>query len=374
MRRNAILCLTIFTFATICLASDLQVTQPNAASVWKTAQTYVIQWARTDSMDRYVKIDLIRESGAGQNIVRRTENDGTHRWQIPGHVEPGRYKIRVQTLDRNDGDESDLFDIERLSISGPEKKAVMVLTRGVSLESPNGGESWAIDTNRRIEWTYTGVSGPVILELWKGSFPAGTIARDIPVAQRSYLWHVGHHERGTAPAGAGYSIKIKTTEAGTDYDDDSDNPFSLAPSPSGGSSTPSMPNCDLKYEIKRMQAKKNSGPPLPPFVIEYLIGVSFDLILECRSDSTETAGAGTSPSPMNVVVKMELVDMATGRTFKTEERTFMLGGSTTRTIEFIARKVDTHRYKFILKIDPENIVRESNEGNNNLEREIVVRR
>ena len=271
MRRNAILCLTIFTFAAICLASDLQVTQPNAASVWKTAQTYVIQWARTDSMDRYVKIDLIRESGAGQNIVRRTENDGTHRWQIPGHVEPGRYKIRVQTLDRNDGDESDLFDIERLSISGPEKKAVMVLTRG-------------------------------------------------------------------------------------------------------GSSTPSIPNCDLKYEIKRIQAKKNSGPPLPPFVIEYLIGVSFDLILECRSDSTETAGAGTSPSPMNVVVKMELVDMATGRTFKTEERTFMLGGSTTRTIEFIARKVDTHRYKFILKIDPENIVRESNEGNNNLEREIVVRR
>jgi len=80
----------------------------------------------------------------------------------------------------------------------------------LALTSPNGGESWGIDTLQDITWTTAGLSGNIRLELWKADKKLSTIATDIPIINRKYTWAVGQKSVEPVPAGNDYKVKIIT--------------------------------------------------------------------------------------------------------------------------------------------------------------------
>lgn len=92
--------------------------------------------------------------------------------------------------------------------------------------SPNGGETWSIGASHDINWSTTGVVGNVKIALYKDGSPVGVIANDVDSSLGTYSWTAGSHSGGTAPAGTGYTIRIK--EIGTSVSDTSDTSFTLS--------------------------------------------------------------------------------------------------------------------------------------------------
>jgi hypothetical protein len=86
--------------------------------------------------------------------------------------------------------------------------------QSLKIVSPNGGETWNLESTQVISWTYTGMPDGtrVKLLLFLNGSPGGTIAPDLPVGQKTYAWKVGALEGGTAAAAAdGYKVRIKAT-------------------------------------------------------------------------------------------------------------------------------------------------------------------
>jgi hypothetical protein len=82
----------------------------------------------------------------------------------------------------------------------------------MTIVSPNGGETWNLESTQVISWTYTGMPDGtrVKLLLFLNGSPGGTIAPDLPVGQKTYSWNVGALQGGGQAAAAdGYKVRIK---------------------------------------------------------------------------------------------------------------------------------------------------------------------
>jgi hypothetical protein len=98
----------------------------------------------------------------------------------------------------------------------------------LTVVSPNGGETWKLDASQIISWTYAGMPDGtrVKLLLFLNGSPAGTIAGNLPVGQKSYAWKVGALEGGgTAAAADGYKVRIKAVSQ--DWFDQSNGTFKI---------------------------------------------------------------------------------------------------------------------------------------------------
>jgi hypothetical protein len=81
----------------------------------------------------------------------------------------------------------------------------------LTVNSPNGGESWVLGSTQNITWTNT-CGKTVKLILRKGGLKVGNIATSLPASQTAYSWHVGDYQGGTAGTGTNYKIVIKTMD------------------------------------------------------------------------------------------------------------------------------------------------------------------
>ena len=90
--------------------------------------------------------------------------------------------------------------------------------------SPNGGESWVSGSQHAITWNANGYGGTVRLILFKNAGKIGQITASLPASQGSYLWTVGVHQGGTAPAGTLYAIRLLAADGTEDF---SDGPFAI---------------------------------------------------------------------------------------------------------------------------------------------------
>ena len=81
-------------------------------------------------------------------------------------------------------------------------------TAPLTLLQPNGSENLRSGKETLITWSAPGLAGSILLELLKGEQVVGPIAQ-VPAAQSGFLWNVGSWEGGTAPAGAGYRLRIR---------------------------------------------------------------------------------------------------------------------------------------------------------------------
>ncbi len=123
---------------------------------------------------------------------------------------------------------------------GMRMKAIRPIASSVTVLAPNGEENWVLGSVQNITWSSVNVTANITIELLQNDVPVGIIAESIPVDAGSYAWTVGRHSGGTAAAGTGYCIQIRTVDE--NCSDKSDAVFTIQPpsltvvSPNGGES------------------------------------------------------------------------------------------------------------------------------------------
>lgn len=397
------------------------VTNPNAAAKWIKGRNYVIAWDKSGEMTMQVKIILFRADKEVLVIADSTDNDGAHLWTVPADLIPGKYTIHVLTPDESVSDDSDDFQIEsapaiesmRPGIAGTAKK----VPPQVKIINPNGGESWTVGTEEEITWEYSGLSGNVNLMLFKKNKEGGVvqivnIARDIPVNSRSYTWKVGKLASGTVRPYEMFSVEIQTPDR--KYKDQSDLTFSVVyPSQkaipkstsekkdqeqTGGTSTGgaadkkttegsnfgvarnTADSASTKEEKKKETAPTYVSPipdlrcligevelktaPLifPPGAIARKAEIHFSL----RYDTS-----GKEEIAPKFKIRMMLVDTKNNKVIKSDEGTVVTLPSNKWISSYskVYEKLLKGPYTFIVLIDPDNEIRESNEDHNKREKQ-----
>jgi hypothetical protein len=135
------------------ISNDLTIVTPNGGENWLTNTTQQIAW--TDDILGDVRIDLYKAGVFNSTIVAATASNGSYGWDIPGSVTTGSdYKIRINSVDN-----PVLFDLSNGSFT--------IFTGGISVSSPNGGESWQAGETRAITWA-DNISENVTIDLYKG--------------------------------------------------------------------------------------------------------------------------------------------------------------------------------------------------------------
>lgn len=95
------------------------------------------------------------------------------------------------------------------------------------LNSPNGGESWRLNSKKFITWDTT-YPNLIRITLWQNGIKKGTVASDLDPTTGSYEWAVGEYQGGKAGIGGGYKIRIKGQDGGPmDESEDSFTIFGL---------------------------------------------------------------------------------------------------------------------------------------------------
>jgi hypothetical protein len=103
--------------------------------------------------------------------------------------------------------------------------ASMIPGASLTLIQPNGGELCLGQENFQIQWTAVGIDEKIKLVLFRNDVWIASIVENLNSAGSPYFWKVGQYIGGTALAGAGYKIRIRTMSNG--IDDYSDAPFAL---------------------------------------------------------------------------------------------------------------------------------------------------
>ncbi len=92
----------------------------------------------------------------------------------------------------------------------------------ISVTSPNGGESWHLDTDHAITWANSGATGNVKIELFKNRSLVRTLNASCAVSAGSWTWHIPWNEA----MADGYRIKVTSLDD-TALNDLSDADFTI---------------------------------------------------------------------------------------------------------------------------------------------------
>jgi surfactin synthase thioesterase subunit len=200
--------------------NELIVVTPNGGESWLTSSTQDITW--TDDISGDVKIDLYKAGVFDSEVVEATRSDGTYSWTIPATVATGTdYKIRITSVDQ-----PVLYDESDANFT--------IFTGGITVTSPNGGESWQAGTLQIITWT-DNISEEVTIDLYKGGVFHSAISTPTP-SDGSFDWTIPF----TQESGSDYTVKITSADNPTTVFDFSDSNFTIVAnqvtvtSPNGG--------------------------------------------------------------------------------------------------------------------------------------------
>jgi len=117
--------------------------------------------------------------------------------------------------------------------------SVSLYSQSITVISPNGGESWDIDSTKTIKWDSTGVSGNVIIKLLKGADMLGSIAWNISNTG-SYNWTINNISGTLIQPGSDYKVLVRSFDDHS-IEDQSNSNFSIT-SNIPGSITVKSPN------------------------------------------------------------------------------------------------------------------------------------
>jgi len=142
--------------------ATLEVTSPNGGESLTIGTTHDITWTSTGMENvESVMIEYSHDNGESwTTVVPGTAHNGTggsYTWTIPD-TPSETCLVRITDLSSDEGasDVSDaVFSIEPAPF--------------ITVISPNGGEQWQTGTTYAINWTYSGITGNVVIDLYRGT-------------------------------------------------------------------------------------------------------------------------------------------------------------------------------------------------------------
>jgi len=200
---------------------DIIVTIPNGGESWPAGTSRSITW--TDNISEYVSIELYKGGSYYYTVIDSTPSDVHHLWDIPDTAQGGGdYKIKITSVVN-----SNIFDFSDDDFT--------IISKIITVASPNGGENIPAGTSVAITWT-DNISEYVSIDLFKGGFYYYTVIDSTP-SDAHYTWYVPDTTQGAED----YKIKI-TSVINSSIFDISDGDFTITgniitiTSPNGGES------------------------------------------------------------------------------------------------------------------------------------------
>jgi YD repeat-containing protein len=196
---------------------------------------------------------------------------------------------------------------------------------GITVTSPDGGETWGAGTSKTIHWTYSGNPGSAVkIELIKGGLLNSVITPATPIGNAvtgAYTWMIATDQI----PGNDYQIKVTST-SNTVYSDTSNDNFAIGPvanitvtSPNAGEQWPAGTTKTLRWTY--------SGNVGPSVRIELLKGGVLDRLIT-DGVSLGTGGVGTYnwQIPFEQTVgndyKIKVTSMSNGALINTSSNNF----------------------------------------------------
>jgi hypothetical protein len=194
------------------------VVSPNEAETWSAGSTLTIRWRCIGNPGSLVKIELLKGGVVNRTITQlASTSSGYRNWKIPSTQTSGsNYKIRITS--RSNGSYTDTSD-NNFTILGPPPPSITVV-------SPNGGDTWMVGSNQRIQWSYSGgLRGFVKVELLKGGVVNRTMTSFASIGSGgngSYNWMIPSNQ----VSGSDYRIRVTSRLNGA-YTDTSNSDFRI---------------------------------------------------------------------------------------------------------------------------------------------------
>jgi hypothetical protein len=137
--------------AAFSLLPALTLTAPNGGEVWPIGSTQTIRWS-SSGITGVVTIELSRNGGTTWTpLVANTANDGSQSWVVTG---PATTQARIRVKSVLDAGAIDTSD-SNVTLGGG----------SITVQAPDGGESWPIGSTQTIRWSSSGLTGNVKIEL-----------------------------------------------------------------------------------------------------------------------------------------------------------------------------------------------------------------
>ncbi len=198
----------------------IEVTSPRSSSRWGSPSTKTITWRHPGTMDPNVRILLRDETGGSSRgtIIGSTPNDGSFEWPILAGLEPGRYMVRITTIDGLVTDDSSPFEIFRVPTATLPENNVLESRRVIpgntqpviSVVYPNGGEVLMRGGRCEIRWECVDGFNPPRIKIQKGGrtvkeYPPSRIFSLRTRAGYSWTWMIP----GDLAPGSDYKVRIE---------------------------------------------------------------------------------------------------------------------------------------------------------------------
>jgi len=192
----------------------LTILYPNDPGIiFETTTDYAITWLSTNTVGKFVKLELYKGDVLKRMIAENIKNDRSHNWTVPPNLETGSdYKIKISSsADSSIYDFSDNYfiiqQISRLLIAHPDSAGIV----------------WNTGKRNTIFWYSFGDVGPyVLIELYRNDV-FDKIINYSADNSGTYTWTVPEDQTPDS----NYTIKITSTALSTVFDF-SDNPFTIS--------------------------------------------------------------------------------------------------------------------------------------------------
>ncbi len=128
----------------------ITVTSPNGGETWTKGSLVVINWTSSNiPADHNILTIRLRSSvGREYNLHSYTPNDGVEKVIVPDSLMSGNYTLEIKTIVNG----TTVFDA-----SDSYFKIVDAIQPSITVISPNGGETYAINDRITVNWKTTGI-------------------------------------------------------------------------------------------------------------------------------------------------------------------------------------------------------------------------
>ncbi len=185
---------------------SIQLIAPNGGENWRVDSVAAIKWISHDVAN--VKLEYTTNDGATWTVISFSEPDAPkqYMWQIP-NVISNNVKVRVSKADE-------------ITINDESDASFRIYKPTLTLNIPNGGEEWRVNTNNDITFTSTDVANVNIEYTTNNGSTWLPIVSSLPAAPQKYTWNVN-----ISPS---INVRVKVSKADEPtLNDISDLPFTV---------------------------------------------------------------------------------------------------------------------------------------------------
>ena len=192
---------------------SITVTAPKNGDMFVAGTTQNITWNSANIT--HVKIELTTNNGATwAQISPMTPSNGLYQWVIPTGVNSSLCRVRI----------SNAFNNGNPSAMSTGSFTINQVAPEIKVTQPNGGEVWYVSSAQIIKWNSTGITNVKI------DFTTNNGVEWLPIVASTSS--TGYYNWNPVPNVTSTNCRIRVSDLSSNYSDQSDNVFTIAPEPS----------------------------------------------------------------------------------------------------------------------------------------------